>query len=92
MELGGRALWRLPVRERVKILRDTVPAELIVPMAEDDYGAFFDAHKHRPDAEGIVLKRLDSHYIGSLRGKSADNRAWTRCKWRLGEDGLTPVA
>jgi ATP-dependent DNA ligase len=89
-ELGGQPLYSEPVEERFERLIYMLPESLGVPIECHDYEEFFDAMRDRPDAEGIVLKRLGSRYIGSYR-ESALNPAWLKCKWRAGEDGLTAV-
>ena len=104
MQYGALSLWHLPTAERFAMLRSIVPVEWIVPSlgllgaegaegaeAEQDYAAFFDAMRDRPDAEGLVLKCRTAKYIGSFR-QSADNPGWLKCKWRAGESGLTKVA
>jgi ATP-dependent DNA ligase len=95
MQYGRLSLWHLPTAERFAMLRSVVPAEWIVPSlgedAEQDYVAFFDAMRDRPDAEGLVLKCRTAKYIGSFR-QSADNPGWLKCKWRAGESGMTKVA
>jgi len=91
LQIAGGPLYQFEVTKRVKVLAVWVPSSIIVPTTTGGYGQFFDWYASRPDAEGIVLKAVNSTYIGSVRGKSADNPSWTRCKWRLGEDGRTPA-
>jgi ATP-dependent DNA ligase len=99
LKFGDSPLWQLRADQRFDILRMNLPAEHIVPMAFVDheivtccsYQNFFDMMREQyPEAEGIVLKRRDSTYIGSPRA-CADNPAWVKCKWRAGEDGCTVI-
>jgi len=83
-DVRGLGAW-----ERFERASRLVPA-LITPHAESDFAGFFDYHKSRPDAEGIVLKRRTSIYIGSV-STCATNSAWIRCKWRAGESGESPI-
>ena len=96
MQLGDEPLWHRNTVDRFDILQKIVPSEWIVPYSivsgPIPYQVFFDFMKrNRPDAEGIVLKRLDAKYIGSVR-ECALNPGWLRCKWRAGEDGRTEIA
>lgn len=62
----------------------------VVPAKElsADFGPFYDRHKHRTDAEGIVLKQNYSPWIGSLRA-CAPNPGWVKCKWLEGDSGTS---
>lgn len=96
LELGSASYYTIGAAQRFERLVDVLgPTGLVVPYTRMDPCAFFDAYapggpQHMPEAEGIVLKRADSPYLGNVR-KSVDNPAWTRCKWRAGEDGLTAI-
>lgn len=60
------------------------------PWASRNFRHFWDLHKAEwPLAEGIVFKRPDSKYIGSTK-EAAKNPGWVKCKWRAGQDGLSP--
>lgn len=90
LQWGGVELYSQPADYRLNALRDNAPAALIVPTSTGNYAEFFDSLAERGDAEGVVLKRAGSKYIGSYRG-CATNPAWVRCKWRAGEDGRTSL-
>ena len=89
----GPAGWRLGsgALERFDALRATAPAGLIVPHTLAGYGAFFESSKLDPCTEGVVLKRVDSRYIGSARG-CCQNPAWLKVKWRDGAGGNKRIA
>ena len=89
----GPAGWRLGsgALERFDALRATAPAGLIVPHALAGYEAFFESSKLDPCTEGVVLKRVDSRYIGSARA-CRDNPAWLKVKWRDGAGGNKRIA
>ena len=53
-----------------------------------DYPAFFEYSRTVPGVEGIVLKRCNSRYVGSVR-RSVDNPAWLKVRHRAGEAGQT---
>jgi ATP-dependent DNA ligase len=90
MMVSDMPMWTFTTERRFALLHSLLPGEMIVPYATHDYAGFFDAMRNRADAEGIVLKRRDAPYIGSYR-QSALNAGWLKCKWRAGEDGLTPL-
>jgi ATP-dependent DNA ligase len=90
MQHGSTGLWQVPAIERVRTLHKYVPSDIIAPGVDREYGEFFDNMIERVDAEGVVLKRCDSRYIGSFKS-SALNPAWLKCKWRAGEDGMTEI-
>lgn len=92
MQFGNNPMWGWTVERRFSELMRQFKAypSLIVPVTTDDYPAFIAEHRDRPDAEGVVLKRVGSPYIGSVRA-SADNPAWIRAKWRAGESGISPL-
>lgn len=46
--------------------------------------------RHDPAYEGMVLKDVESRYIGSVRACAANPR-WIRVKWRGGADGQTEL-
>lgn len=97
MQIGDEPLWGVGFEERYRRLRELVPNtsdadEWLVATCEDHLALWETLRReHATWAEGIVLKRRDSIYIGR-REKSADNPAWIRCKWRMGESGTTIVA
>jgi ATP-dependent DNA ligase len=92
LRIGEGEYFGESVRGRWQGLQALAPlAPWIVPATFGDYLGTFDRWQQEiPWAEGIVLKRLDSHYIGSAR-ECALNPGWSRVKWRAGEDGCTPV-
>jgi len=90
LQWGGVELYSQPATERLDALRRYVTPERIVPTSTGNYAEFFDALAERGDAEGVVLKRGSSKYIGSYR-ECASNPGWIRCKWRAGEDGRTAL-
>jgi ATP-dependent DNA ligase len=90
LQRGMTPFWNVTLRERLAFLEATVPAAIIVPMVSRDYLGFFQNMRERGDAEGLVLKRADSRYIGSYK-QSAINPAWVRSKWRAGEAGTTAI-
>ena len=89
----GPLAWRLGsgAMERFDALRATAPAGLIVPHAVGGYEAFFASSKLDPCAEGVVLKGVDSRYVGSARACRV-NPAWLKVKWRDGAGGNKPIA
>jgi ATP-dependent DNA ligase len=70
---------------------EQTPRVHIVAWTLSDYPEFFEHSKTLPGVEGIVLKRTDSKYIGSVR-QSVDNPGWMKVKWREGADGQVRVA
>lgn len=90
LQWGGVELYGLSAAERLDALRQHVAPAHIVPTSTGNYAEFFDALAKRGDAEGVVLKRGGSKYIGSYR-ECATNPAWVRCRWRSGEDGMTSL-
>jgi ATP-dependent DNA ligase len=90
LQWGGVELYSQPATERLDALRRYVTPERIVPTSTGNYAEFFDALAERGDAEGVVLKRGSSKYIGSYR-ECASNPGWIRCKWRMGETGTTEI-
>lgn len=56
-----------------------------------EYPAFFEQSREWPGVEGIVLKRVDSPYVGSVRGCTV-NGQWFKVRHTGGEDGMTRVA
>lgn len=90
LEFQGHVHRKAPAIHRWQMAMDVWP-DLTVPGTEKDFLAFFEHHKaNTPIAEGVVLKRKLSKLIGSTV-KSAENSSWMRCKWRAGEDGLSPT-
>jgi ATP-dependent DNA ligase len=101
MQLGDEPLWGHLATDRFTVLKSWLPCEWIVPYmipltvipltGHIGYQGFFDImQKLHPEAEGIVLKRLDSKYIGSY-AKCADNPGWIKSRWRAGESGETVI-
>lgn len=85
--------YRQPMRGKFQAIAfmngDAIP--YLTPFANIWVGYFWDYQKeHNPLAEGIVLKRRDSLYIGSTTA-AAKNPGWVKCKWRAGSSGETPV-
>lgn len=91
MILGGVPMWTQPAADRFARLRELVDENWLPTSTNGDYLAFWERYVGRPDCEGVVFKRRDSAYIGSVRA-CANNPAWIKCKWRHGEDGLTEKA
>jgi ATP-dependent DNA ligase len=89
LEHGTSDLRQTPALERFRAVRGLLE-QYTTPMATSDFGRFYDEAMQRPDAEGIVLKRCTSPFIGSY-SKCALNPAWMKCKWRGGEDGRTQL-
>ena len=85
--------WQLPrpAADRFALLRELVPADLVVPWATGGYAAFFEQTKGDPATEGVVLKHVASSYLGSTR-ECRTNPMWLKVKWRAGGDGQRLVA
>lgn len=84
----------LPFIERLATLAAYTKASYedpyFTPWTGLDFRGFLDYHKaHYPLAEGLVFKTCDSKYIGSTV-KAAKNPGWVKCKWRVGQAGLSP--
>lgn len=86
LQFGELPLFNQSTAERLDLLREVVPADLLPPTADGDYEGFFTDMMVRPEAEGIVLKRRAARYIGSTQ-ESALNPGWFKCKWRGGLSG-----
>jgi len=67
------------------------PHVQVVPATDENFLWFYDHHKlNTPIAEGVVLKLKLSRLIGSTTS-CAGTSSWIKCKWRAGEDGLSPT-
>ncbi len=75
--LNGKDLMQLPLFERRKILQSIAPVEGIIRLSEtfDTSGSEFFALADKMGLEGIMAKRLDSHYIPGNR-----TRDWLKIK------------
>lgn len=90
---GSAWLGQLSAMERFRRLHASVVRQpLVQPVAwsDADYAEFFEESRNDPAWEGVVLKRVDSKYIGSVRG-CVDNPAWFKVRYRGGADGQAAV-
>ena len=80
LHANGRDLLDTPLRERVQVMRDLLPSELVVPRAlaetVEEVTAAFTAAVER-GFEGAVGKNLDAPYAAGRR-----NAAWVKVKPR----------
>lgn len=53
----------------------------IIPWAMSEFVELFAASRRVPGVEGIVLKRVNAPFIGSLR-HSVGNPHWMKIRWR----------
>jgi hypothetical protein len=87
-EVGFHNLWAVAAIDRWGMVQHYFP-KLAVPAVTSAFVQFYYHHQRiTPLAEGVVLKRLDSTFIGSTRD-NAKNHGWIKCKWRAGESGTT---
>jgi DNA ligase-1 len=71
LHVDGRSLIDEPLSSRAEVLRDLVPAGLVLPSIQTDDGALADAFAAqavRAGHEGVVVKALDSPYQAGRRG------------------------
>jgi ATP-dependent DNA ligase len=83
----GAWIGELPAGERFKQLTRFWKAHgkrmrriQLVPCTTRDYDHAFAATRNHPGAEGVVLKHVESRYIGSTES-SATNPKWLKVKW-----------
>lgn len=57
----------------------------------EGYSAFFEQSREWAGCEGVVLKQVNSPYVGSVRGCTV-NPCWFKARHLGGEDGMTRVA
>jgi ATP-dependent DNA ligase len=97
LAINGQWLGALGAGERFKRFcwlftsSDPAPRVRLVECVRSGFVDFFHYSKTVRGCEGIVLKHVDSKFIGSVR-KCVDNPFWLKVKWRDGADGQTLVA
>lgn len=95
LEHDGAWLGAVGAEDRYRRLRKTIPERVhLVTIADgwfEGYAEMFEESKTDERYEGIVLKRCDGRFVGSVR-ESIENPAMLKIKWRAGESGTTKVA
>lgn len=92
--VAGADLTKVDAARRYGVLGQHVaPNDLvsITPVASSDYLREFEATRGKPGLEGVVLKRGNSAYIGSIRA-SVENPGWLKVRWKGGEGGNQVIA
>ena len=95
IRLGGLDLYQWSAEHRFQALSElglnTVDGVSTVETTTSGYAEMFERSKSLPHTEGVVLKRLASRLVWSIRS-CQDHPEWLKVKWRDGEDGQLRVA
>ena len=87
--IGTPNVWEKHDPEDFESLEE--PILTLAHSTSKDFEAYFKWSKRLPWTEGVVLKKMDSTLVGSIKDRTV-NPAWIKVKWRDGCDGHTVIA